>query len=717
MSNDTKETKHRLEGARRPQRKDSFSSVHSAVLSWTGLQTKIGPKSIISNSSSLSSSSSNSTSSTATQHTGTPSQGLSKPQRRHSHSFGTGWDNSNRDNTTKKKARPASMSRKLSFSGFMGLEDPVSAKARHAKPNFSNLDPKRSEESTKSGSKNGSLEKVNKTAPEAAKRLSQASTLVGSVVRSKSPPPPTSTMVPKSILRVSSPEGNARRTPRFLDPPGPGEQPHSPNLNAALLSPLPSPSSSSEQQQTPPLSEKPLSLSPPLTPLTPLLDSPPASPLLTPARTMSPSTVRFAKATVHRVEVGPGRRFLPVKRKSKSTITYVSPHDPGPQKTAPKTVLKSATKLRRHQENQKAMGRYWMRTEEEEAQWRAEAEARAQEEAERYRNEPSSPVVGGLEKEVGSLGEVMMGKESEGVSEKGEGKGLGKLVEESEESDNGGVEEEVVVVEEEEEEEEGDSSSDSDDGSEAGARCVEEVVITEVIDLTEPTEEEEDGDKTVVELPKAAKVSVEEVPAESPTENHHPTPDPNPDVTEVDASPLSQPPSPPPISSTNPAQFKPNTASFSHLHSQLLSSEKEAAALRARRTAERLQQSLLNEKPATNAIISVHLASHQTLKSPNFPAQLRTPSPGSEKPDNRRRLSQTRSTADLRTFKLPEPATTGSGNMVGQSAMASVATAVGSEIQRSTSPNNSLQLSRGRRERSRNRERGYFQVKKEGVVV
>jgi hypothetical protein len=107
---------------------------------------------------------------------------------------------------------------------------------------------------------------------------------------------------------------------------------------------------------------------------------------------MSPgATVRFAKATIHRVEVGPGRRFLPVKRKSKSTLTYISPLDPGTQKSAPKTMLQSPTKLRRHQENQAAMGRYWLRTEEEEAQWRADAERRAEEEAERYRNEPASP--------------------------------------------------------------------------------------------------------------------------------------------------------------------------------------------------------------------------------------------------------------------------------------------------------------------------------------
>ncbi|KAK4199384.1 hypothetical protein QBC40DRAFT_328904 [Triangularia verruculosa] len=679
MSNDIKETKNRAEGLRRAQRKDSLTSVHS-VLSWTGLQTKIGPKGALSNSSS----SSTSTSSTATQQTSTPAPIPSKPTRRHSHSFGTSWDSNSKDNSAKKKARPASMSRKLSFTGFMGLEDIAAAKARHAKLNLSAAaDPKRSEESTKSGSKNGSSEKVNKTAPEAAKRLSQASTLVGSVVRSKSPPPPASAIVPKSILRVSSPDGSVRR-PRFLDPPGPGEQPHSPSLGAALLSPLPSsPSTSSEQQaqSKPPLSP----------PLTPLLDSPPASPLLAPSRTMSPSTVRFAKATVHRVEVGPGRRFLPVKRKSKSTIAYLSPIDPGPQKTVSKTVLKSATKLKRHQENQKAMRRYWMQTEEEEKQLRAEAEARAKEEAERYRNEPSSPVQVTKISGVGSMAEVM----AEGQLDKRlqaidglpsldtlSGAGLDKLDEESEEGDDE------------------DSSSDSDD-SEAGASCVEEVVITEVIDLTQPLEDDDDDDKTIVGLPKTTSVSVKEVPAEPSATVEGQT------TTECSTPPLT--PSPP----LNPS--RPNTQSFSALHAQLLSSEKEAAALRARRAAEKVHQSILDDE-AKNAngpkpIISVHLASHQTLKSPGFPPQLRTPSPTTSDKEggSRRALSHTRSTADLRTFKLPEP---GNGN-----AMAS-AMAVGNGIVRSTSPNNSLQLSRGRRERSRvrERERGYMQVKKEVVV-
>jgi len=66
-------------------------------------------------------------------------------------------------------------------------------------------------------------------------------------------------------------------------------------------------------------------------------------------------------------------------------LTYISPLDTA---SPLKTSFGSPTKLRRHQENQAAMGRYWQRTEEEEAQERAEAQRRAAEEAERYRNEP-----------------------------------------------------------------------------------------------------------------------------------------------------------------------------------------------------------------------------------------------------------------------------------------------------------------------------------------
>ena len=170
--------------------------------------------------------------------------------------------------------------------------------------------------------------------------------------------------MPKSILRVASPDGH-RRPGNFVNPDT-KEPPTSPGL------PPPSPMFVSMTPTSPP-------------------GSPPGSPPMSPIeRPLSPG-VRFAKATIHRVEVGPGRRFMPVKRKSKSTLTYISPLDPGTQKAAPKTMLQSPTKMRRHQENQAAMGRYWMRTEEEEAQWRAEAGKRAEEEAERYRNEPVGP--------------------------------------------------------------------------------------------------------------------------------------------------------------------------------------------------------------------------------------------------------------------------------------------------------------------------------------
>jgi hypothetical protein len=172
---------------------------------------------------------------------------------------------------------------------------------------------------------------------------------------------------------------------------------------------------------------------------------------------MSPgTTVRFAKATIHRVEVGPGRRFLPVKRKSKSTLTYISPLDPGTQKSAPKTMLQSPTKMRRHQENQAAMGRYWMRTEEEEAQWRAEAERRAEEEAERYRNEPASPPPPVVAATTGSAVGAAVGTRST----------LADKVTEIDKVNPKGLKPNPDKLEEEEAE-----SSDSDTDEEAGAKC------------------------------------------------------------------------------------------------------------------------------------------------------------------------------------------------------------------------------------------------------
>jgi hypothetical protein len=184
---------------------------------------------------------------------------------------------------------------------------------------------------------------------------------------------------------------------------------------------------------------------------------------------MSPgATVRFAKATIHRVEVGPGRRFLPVKRKSKSTLTYISPLDPGAQKSAPKTMLQSPTKLRRHQENQAAMGRYWLRTEEEEARERAEAERRAEEEAERYRNEPASPPpTGGA-----PLGAA---SEKEAVGEGGKSTLVDKVaaIDKLSLLDSGPALDKV--------EEELAESESEDSGSEAGAKCHQEEEVEAVV--------------------------------------------------------------------------------------------------------------------------------------------------------------------------------------------------------------------------------------------
>ncbi|KAL2268765.1 hypothetical protein VTJ83DRAFT_3611 [Remersonia thermophila] len=193
--------------------------------------------------------------------------------------------------------------------------------------------------------KDGSSDKTDKRTQDV--KVTFSSQLESPLDKPRTPRSPV--VMPKSILRVSSPDGHRR--PRQFVNPETGEP-----------------------------------LSPELAP-----SSPNASPMTPLNRPTSPA-VRFAKATIHHVEVGPGRRFLPVRRKSKSTVTYIGPHDPGAQPAVPKTLLQSPTKMRRHQENQAAMGRYWLQTEEEERQWRMEAERLAQEEQERYRNEPASPL-------------------------------------------------------------------------------------------------------------------------------------------------------------------------------------------------------------------------------------------------------------------------------------------------------------------------------------
>ncbi|KAL2261911.1 hypothetical protein VTK26DRAFT_3004 [Humicola hyalothermophila] len=330
MSKDIKDQKHKPEGLRQPHRKDSLSS----ILSWTALQRIPPPRSPTA------------PSSTTQPHQATPSNGNSASRpRSNSHSAVT---------DVKKKARRGSTTfRRLSLSIVAATQEGPGTKTRHAKTPPMSQDPKATAGTSKTG-KNASA------SPEkASKKMTQNRPPQAPPYQPR--PPGSPVPMPKSILRVSSPDGYKR--PRSFVNPETGES-NSPGLPP--LSPLLSPSS----QDSPP-------------------GSAPGSPI---HRPLSPgATVRFAKATIHRVEVGPGRRFLPVKRKSKSTLTYISPLDPGTQKGAPKTMFQSPTKMRRHQENQAAMGRYWLRTEEEEAQWRADAERRAAEEAERYRNEPSSP--------------------------------------------------------------------------------------------------------------------------------------------------------------------------------------------------------------------------------------------------------------------------------------------------------------------------------------
>ncbi|KAJ4400587.1 hypothetical protein N0V85_005728 [Neurospora sp. IMI 360204] len=177
------------------------------------------------------------------------------------------------------------------------------------------------------------------------------------------PPPPK----PKSILRVASPDGRKpppRKIPCFSTTL-PEYDPRKPTADHACLVPLPESS---------------------ITSITGSASSSESS-VCRPGK-HGAATVRFATATVHRVEVGPGRRFLPVKRKSKSTVTYISRFD---DENSLKKNLTSPTKQRRHRANQAAMGRYWQRTEEEEALEREEARKRAEQEAEQYRAEPSSP--------------------------------------------------------------------------------------------------------------------------------------------------------------------------------------------------------------------------------------------------------------------------------------------------------------------------------------
>ncbi|KAK4104587.1 hypothetical protein N658DRAFT_541657 [Parathielavia hyrcaniae] len=352
MSKDTnKDHKHRSNALQHSQRKDSFSS----ILSWAALQGKI------TTSKASSAPFFTSTSQSAPANSSRP--------RRHSHSAST---------ETKTKARKGSSTfRRLSLSTSTTTYDEAGTKTRHSKTSTMAPDPKASPGTSKTA----------KPPPCTADGKTTTPARPQSAQDKPSRPPGSSVAMPKSILRISSPDSSRR--PRQFGSPETGGEPTSPS-------------------QAPP--------SPSIQPSSPSSSFPPSSPIQQPP-SPGATTVRFAKATIHRVEVlgGANRRLLPVKRKSKSTLTYLSPLDPGvPHNHSnsfnssrrgwgsgggggggviqlPKTMLQNPVKLRRHQENQAAMGRYWLRTEEEEAQWRADAERRAAEDRERYRKEPASP--------------------------------------------------------------------------------------------------------------------------------------------------------------------------------------------------------------------------------------------------------------------------------------------------------------------------------------
>ncbi|KAK3957010.1 hypothetical protein QBC32DRAFT_226142 [Pseudoneurospora amorphoporcata] len=345
---------------RQPHRRDSLTS----VLSWAGLQ----PRSSLTKTSTTSSSSDSSPPS--------PSHhGLSRG-RRHS---------STADD--KKKARRRSMALRsfsISVPGAGAVDEDSLTKAKLKKTPSWTLDNKASQSSSRTTTKAASTDAVNNTNTSASTISDQDTSEAkeeasngdhseekASKERLQSPtqqlplPPPPK---PKSILRVASPDGRKpppRKIPCFSTTL-PEFDPRKPTADHACLVPLPESS---------------------ITSITGSLSSSQSS-ICKPEKHGTGATVRFATATVHRVEVGPGRRFLPVRRRSKSTITYISRFD---DENSLKKNLTSPTKQRRHRANQAAMGRYWQRTEEEEAREREEARQRAEQEAEQYRAEPSSP--------------------------------------------------------------------------------------------------------------------------------------------------------------------------------------------------------------------------------------------------------------------------------------------------------------------------------------
>lgn len=105
------------------------------------------------------------------------------------------------------------------------------------------------------------------------------------------------------------------------------------------------------------------------------------------------ASVRFGATTVHHVQIAPGQHLYPTRlsHRTKSGLTYLNPPgDKGHPKVTVEFPAGKGSKLRRHRERQAAMERYWLRTEEEEAEWRAQATRIAEEESAEYRKEPAS---------------------------------------------------------------------------------------------------------------------------------------------------------------------------------------------------------------------------------------------------------------------------------------------------------------------------------------
>lgn len=322
--------------------------------------------------------------------------------------------------------------------------------------------------------------------------------------------------------------------------------------------------------------------------------------------------------------------------------------------------------MRRHQENQAAMGRYWMRTEEEEAQWRADAEKRAAEEAERYRNEPASPPQrDGKDAEGGGERTVV---EKVAGSEKvtcldGKQQALDKV-------------EEVV-----------EDSSDSDTDEEAGAKCNQEA--EEVAMAEENTGGvQKDSEKSGAE-PRSKDVSSGQTKADerepAPTTTQPPTTE-DPKLAESRSffeslaekqaaeERAKRGSSPAPTTSTLPTSKPEITETSTHKSSSTGKSARSSSG------------SLSKNKPATSRSSTSSTSSAESLSKSNFKEKEKEKDKGREKS---RSVSTTKSSSNLKSGTAGTPAA--GGNMTDKPLAGTSNSRAGS------SHNNHLHLRRGRR--------------------